>query len=103
MLSKGYVVLLIVSNAIGNVSLLFQSFYGIKIKEYPKSSCHEIADITSKGKCLGTCGTIMDNIVMISHDESTKTCMCCNDITGSDKTGPKWKSYAQRTCKYLSA
>lgn len=46
---------------------------------------HEIADITSKGKCLGTCGTIMDNIVMISHDEFTNTCMCCNDIPGVTK------------------
>lgn len=51
MLSKGYAVLFIVLTAMGNVSTIFQSFYGIKINEYPKSSCHEIADITSKGKC----------------------------------------------------
>ncbi|XP_052693547.1 uncharacterized protein LOC128171798 [Crassostrea angulata] len=34
---------------------------------------------------------------MINHDESTHTCMCCNDTTGSDIPGPNWKSYVPPT------
>ncbi|XP_052692703.1 uncharacterized protein LOC128170978 [Crassostrea angulata] len=78
-------------------STVFKSYYGIKTNEYPKSSCHRIDYIRSKGQCLGACVTTTDKIVMISHDESTKTCMCCNDITGSDITDPTWKSYVPRS------
>lgn len=100
MLPKTYLFIFFFSNAMRSGSTVFESYHGIKTNEPPKSSCHKIDDIRSKGQCLGACVTTMDKIVMISHDESTKTCMCCNDITGSDITDPTWKSYVPRSCKY---
>lgn len=97
---KTYLFIFFVLNAMCSGSTVFKSYYGIKTNEYPKSSCHRIDYIRSKGQCLGACVTTTDKIVMISHAESTKTCMCCNDITGSDITDPTWKSYVPRSCKY---
>lgn len=71
----------------------FESFYGVKANEHPKTSCQEIANIKTALRCLGRCGSTIDNIVMISHNESTDTCMCCNDITGSDIIGADWNSF----------
>lgn len=88
MLPMIYVALFLVVHIIRNEAAGFNSYFAIQINEYPKSSCHEISNIKSKFRCLGTCSIIMDMIVMISHDESTEACMCCSDITGSDMTGP---------------
>lgn len=101
MLPTTCVVLFLVVYIIRSETTGFNSFYAIKKNVYPKSSCHKIANVKSKSQCLGTCKIKMDMIVMISHDESTKTCMCCSDITGSDIAGPNWKSYVPRTCKYF--
>lgn len=99
MLTKIYLFIFFVSNAMRSESTVFKSQYVIKTTRYPKTSCHRIANIRSKSQCLGTCATTMDMLVMISHDEYTKTCMCCNDILGSDIIGPNWRSYVPR--KYL--
>lgn len=76
-----------------------KTFYGIKTKEYPKSSCNKIQNEISESECLRHCIDTTNTIVMISHDDSTNTCMCCSDITGDDISGPNWKSYVRRTCK----
>lgn len=94
-----YLFIFFVSNAMRSESTVFKSQYVIKTIKYPKTSCHRISNIRSKSKCVGTCATTMDMLVMISHDEYTKTCMCCNEITGSDIIGPNWRSYVP--CKYL--
>lgn len=99
MIPKTYLFICLVLKSIHSGSSVFKSFYGIKTNEYPKESCHRIDNIRSKGQCLGTCVISMDRIVMISHNESTKTCMCCSDMTGSDISGPNWRSYVPR--KYL--
>lgn len=99
-LPKACLFIFLVVNAIHSGSAVFKSKYGIKTIEYPKESCQRIDNVRGKGQCLGACVITVDKIVMISHDESTKTCMCCNDISGSDIVGPNWKSYALRTCKY---
>lgn len=99
MLTTIYLFIFFVSNAMRSESTVFKSQYVIKTIKYPKTSCHRIANIRSKSKCVGTCATTMDMLVMISHDEYTKTCMCCNEITGSDIIGPNWRSYVP--CKYL--
>lgn len=103
MLPTIFVVLFLVVHIIRSEVTGFNNFYAIKKNVYPKSSCHTIANVKSKSQCLGTCRIKMDRIVMISHDESTKFCMCCNDITGNDImiAGQNWKSYAPRTCKYF--
>lgn len=101
MLTKVSVVLFFVSNAMCNEATGFKSFYGIKTDEYPKSSCHKISEIKSKGRCLEICGTTINNVAMISHDESTKVCMCCSDLTGSDLSGLNWKSYIPGKCVFL--
>lgn len=99
MLPNTYLFIFLALNAMRSGSAVFKSNYGIKTNEYPKSSCHIIDNIRSKNQCLGTCVITVDKIIMISHDEPTNTCMCCSDITGSDITGPNWKSYVPR--KYL--
>lgn len=101
MLPMIYVALFLVVHIIRSEAAGFNSYLAIEINEYPKSSCHELSNIKSKFRCLGTCSIIIDMIVMISHDESTEACMCCSDITGRDITGPNWKSYVPRTGKYL--
>lgn len=83
----------LVVNIIGIEATRMKTFNGIKTKEYPESSCNKIPNIISKSECLGHCVITVNMIVMISHDEATNTCICCNDITGSDTTGPNWKSY----------
>lgn len=103
MLRTTYAVLVLVGYIIRCEATGLISHYAIKINENPKSSCHKIANIKSNSICLGTCRIKMDRIVMISHDESTKTCMCCNDINGNVLTGPNWKSYmyVPRKGKYI--
>lgn len=101
MLPMIYVALFLVVHIIRNEAAGFNSYFAIQINEYPKSSCHEISNIKSKFRCLGTCSIKMDMMVMISHDESTEACMCCSDITGRDISGPNWKSYVPRTGKYF--
>lgn len=101
MLPTSYVALFLVVHVIHNEAAGFNSFYAIKTNEYPKSSCHKISDIKSKSRCLNACERRMDMIVMISHDDSTNTCMCCNNITGKYIAGQNWKSYAPRSCKYF--
>lgn len=32
-----------------------ESYHGVRTDENPKSSCHEIADITTTGRCLAKC------------------------------------------------
>lgn len=96
-----YIVFLIITILYNKMVSCFGSFYGVRTNENPKISCRIIANIETDVRCLGTCGITMKTIDMISHDLSTKTCMCCSDLTGSDITGPNLKSYVPRTCKYL--
>lgn len=100
MFQAAYVVFLII-NVLYKAASCFDSLYAVRTNEYPKTSCQKYANIETDGRCLGTCGITKDIIVMISHDETTKTCMCCSDITGSDITGPNWKSFVP--CKYFLA
>lgn len=79
----------LVVSIIGIEATRIMTFNGIKTK----ASCIKILNIISKSKCLGHCVITVNMIVMISHDEATNTCICCNDTTGSDTTGPNWKSY----------
>lgn len=83
-----YVALFLDVHIICNEAAEFNDYFTIQINEYPKCSCHEISSIERKFRCLGTCLDIMDMLVMISHDKSTKICMCCHDITVSDITDP---------------
>ncbi|XP_052695678.1 uncharacterized protein LOC128174083 [Crassostrea angulata] len=98
MFQATYIVFLIITILYNQTASCFDSFYGVKTKEYPKTSCHKFANIESAGRCLGACGITMDIIVMISHDETTQTCMCCSDMTGSDIAGPNWKSFVPLPC-----
>ncbi|XP_052693542.1 uncharacterized protein LOC128171792 [Crassostrea angulata] len=98
MLLTTYAALFLVVHIIRNEATVFMNVFAIQTYYYPKSSCHQISNIKSKSGCLGTCIISVDRNVMISHDESTSTCMCCNDIAGSDITGPNWKSYVPLPC-----
>lgn len=95
-LQATYIVLAVIHILYNNPASAYKSFYGVKTDEYPKSSCQTIANIESKRKCLGACGISMNRIGMISHDESTNKCMCCNNFTGSDIVGSNWKTYVPR-------
>lgn len=75
-----------------------KSFHGVRTDENPKSSCHKIDNVISTGRCLAKCGILMDKIIMVSHDKSSKICMCCNDITGSDIIGSNWKTFVPLPC-----
>lgn len=93
MLQATCILLLVIHILYNKTAFAFQSFYGVRTDGYPKSSCQAIANIESTRGCLGTCGIILDRIVMISHDESTNICMCCNNLTGSDIIGSNWKTF----------
>lgn len=101
MLSKVFGFMFLVLNVIAKESTILKDVYAIQTNELPKSSCHEISNIQIESRCLGTCVNTMDDIVMISHDDSTETCMCCNNFTGSDILGQNWKSYVRRICKHF--
>lgn len=92
MLRRAYSVFLIINIFNNKSASCFDSFYAVRTNDYPKSSCHKIANIETAGECLLTCKISVDAIVMISHDISAKICMCCNDITGSDISGSNWKN-----------
>lgn len=94
MFANSFIVIFLVLNAMRNEASSLKGFYGIKTNEHPKSSCHEIPNIISTS--LATCGMIMDEIIMFSHDESTKSCLCCNDITGKNIIGSNLKTYVPR-------
>lgn len=93
MLQRTYVIFLIIYILYNKTTSCFESFYGVRTNEYPKTSCQEIENIKTALRCLGRCGSTIDNIVMISHNESTNTYMCCNDVTGSDIIGANWNSF----------
>lgn len=99
MLLTTSVAVFLVVHIIRNEATVFNDVLAVQSNDYPKSSCHKISNIISTTKCLITCLISVDKIVMISHDESTNTCMCCSDISGSDITRPNWKSYVP--CKYF--
>lgn len=99
MLLTTSVAVFLVVHIILNEATVFNDVLAVQTNDYPKSSCHTISNIKRKTKCLTTCVTSVDEIVMISHDESTNTCMCCSDISGSDITSPNLKSYVP--CKYF--
>lgn len=101
MLPTTSLVICLVVYIIGIEATRMKTFFGIKTKEYPKSSCKKIQHEISESECLRHCIDTTNTIVMISHDDSTNTCMCCSDITGDDITGPNWKSYVRRTGKYF--
>ncbi|XP_052692927.1 uncharacterized protein LOC128171220 [Crassostrea angulata] len=96
MLSKGFGIFFLVLNVIAKELTILKDFYAIQTNELPKSSCHEISKIQIESRCLGACVNTMDDIVMISHDDSTETSMCCDNFTGSDILGQNWKSYVRR-------
>eukprot|EP00105_Crassostrea_gigas_P040753 XP_019924901.1 PREDICTED: uncharacterized protein LOC109619399 [Crassostrea gigas] len=73
-------------------------FYGERTNDYPKSSCLDIGKFQSTGRCLAVCGTTLEMLIMISHNMETHTCMCCDDITGSDIIGSNWKTYIPPQC-----
>lgn len=73
-----------------------ESFHGVRTGGYPKSSCRKIDNVISTGRCLAKCGILMDEIIMVSLDKSTRICMCCNDITGGDIIGSNWKTFVPR-------
>ncbi|XP_052693543.1 uncharacterized protein LOC128171795 [Crassostrea angulata] len=98
MLLTIYVALFLVVHIIHNEATVVNDVFAVRTNDYPKSTCHRISNIRSKGQCLGTCIISVDRNVMISHDESTNTCMCCNDITGSNIIGSNWKSYVPLPC-----
>nr|XP_034319372.1 uncharacterized protein LOC117687235 [Crassostrea gigas] len=98
MLLTTFVALCLVVHIIHNEATVFNDVFAVKTNDYPKSTCHTISNIKSTSTCLGTCIISVDRNVMISHDESTSTCMCCNDTTGSDITGSNWKSYVPLPC-----
>lgn len=91
-----YVALFLVVHIIHNEATVFNDVFAVQTNDNPKSSCHQISNIKSKSTCLGTCVISVHRNVMISHDESTGICMCCNDVTGSGITGSNWKSYVPR-------
>lgn len=99
MLLTTSVAVFLVVHIIHNEATVFNDVLAVQSNDYPKSSCHEISNIKRTTKCLTTCVISVDKIVMISHDESTNTCMCCSDISGSDIINPNWKSYVP--CKYF--
>lgn len=96
MLRRAYSVFFIINIFNNKSASCFDSFYAVRTNDYPKSSCHKIANIETAGECLLTCKISVDAIVMISHDISAKICMCCNDITGSDISGSNWKTFIER-------
>lgn len=73
----------------------------MKTDVFPKSSCNKISNKITKSECLGHCILTTNIIAMISHDESTSTCMCCSDISGDHVRDPNWKSFVPRKCKFL--
>lgn len=96
MLQATYIVLAVIHIFYNDKGSASESFYGVRTDEYPRSSCQAIVNIESKRRCLGTCGISMNRVAMISHDESKKICMCCNNFTGSDIIGSNWKTYVPR-------
>lgn len=94
-------VFLIINILYNRTGSCFESFYGLRTTDNPKTSCLKFANIETAGRCLGTCGITMKAMDMISHDQYSKTCMCCSDLTGSDITG-HWKSFVLHTCKYFT-
>lgn len=99
MFQATYVAFLIINILYNKTTSCLDSLYALRTNENPKTSCHKFANIETAGRCLGTCGITKDIIVMISHDKTTKTCMCCSDLTGSDITGLNWKSFIP--CEYF--
>lgn len=83
MLQATYIVLAVIYIFYNNTGSAFESFYGVRKDEYPKSSYQAMANIEQR-RCLGTCAISLDRIAMVCHDEFTKICMCCNNYTGSD-------------------
>lgn len=99
MLQISYSVIVLATIILCSKEAYLKMFYGERTNDYPKSSCLDIGKSHSTGRCLAVCGTSLEMLIMISHNMETHTCMCCDDITGSDIIGSNWKTYIPRKCK----
>lgn len=90
MLQVRCTVLLVINILYNNSAIAFQRFYGVRTNEYPKSSCQAIANIKSTGKCLGTCGFILDKSswsAMMRLHTSVCVVKISPEATSSDQIG----------------
>lgn len=101
MLSTVCVAVFLVAHIISIEATRIKTFYGMKTDLFPKSSCNKISKKITKSECLEHCILTTNIIAMISHDESTSTCMCCSDISGDHVRDPNWESFVPRKCKFL--
>ena len=73
-----------------------ESNYAIKTAHYPRTSCHQIVNIPSKRVCFIRCLNKLDVHYMFSYNKILQSCMCCQDLTGSDITDKGWETYEPR-------
>lgn len=99
MFKISYSVVVLATTILCSTETYLKMFYGERTNDYPKSSCLDIGKFQSTGRCLQVCGNTLDMLIMISHNMETLTCMCCDDITGSDIIGSNWKTYIPRKCQ----
>ena len=77
-------------------ALKSQSNYAIKTARYPRTSCHQIENIPSKGFCFLSCLNKLEVHYMFSYNLEQRSCRCCPDLFGSEITDKAWETYEPR-------
>ena len=63
-----------------------ENFHAIKTARYPRTSDLQIVNIPSKRVCFISCLNKMEVHYIFSYDKILQSCMCCQDLSGSDIT-----------------
>ena len=73
-----------------------ENFHAIKTARYPRTSCLQIVNITSKRVCFIRCLNKLDVHYMFSYNKILQSCMCWQDLSGSEITDNDWETYEPR-------
>ena len=74
-------------------AVVFQSYFRLSTDITPKDSCLRVDSIKSILTCFLRCFSVLGFYHMISFNNDQQTCLCCEDLSGSDVTSPGWKTY----------
>ena len=73
-----------------------ESVHAIKTERNPRTSCIQIFNIPSKGFCFLSCLNKLEVHYMFSYNQEQQSCMCCQDLSGSEITDKGWDTYEPR-------
>ena len=96
MYKEAYLFMILTMNSLYCQTFLSTSEFGDTSELYPKSSCLEINNVETTGRCFMGCLNALEVHYMFSYNEEQAVCLCCFDLSGYDATSSQWKTFIPR-------